>query len=245
MISTTARDSIEELQHDGLSPTVEDIIRLNALGLKLEFEAKKSPRDATDYLPRIAKISDTVSFRQPTIGHEIWISKIRRMVDEKDFQTSLAVQAFALSRASADLPDADDIKSVKVAVDAFCADCKDFTREQIIAAIEYVTVGPSPTACETAPASHREPDGFDFEDWKHCVACGVLLHGKAALFGASFADLERLTREQLEALTRMAYVFNHIENPPDYVSIARGDYFATLDEIRERLTKEKEARANG
>ena len=250
MISEMAKADIEQMWSDGLNPPLADIICLNALGLKCEAEAKKRPLDSTDYLPRVAVIPPSLSLRQPAIGHEIWLAKIRRLVADDDPESILAVNVFALSRAPGELPDADDIASVKKAVEAFCRDCRDFTRDQLWAAVDYALFGASSIAGES-PASPPPDDDDIFadgiakaEDWNECVAAGVLAYGQIVLFGASVAELSRMTRRQVRDMIRRAYTFHGLKEP-DYLTIARGNYFATRDEIRERLTKEKEARANG
>lgn len=255
MISKMAKADIEQMWSDGFNPPLADIICLNALGLKCEAEAKKRPLDSTDYLPRVAVIPPSLSLRQPAIGHEIWLAKIRRLVADDDPESILAVNVFALSRAPGELPDADDIKSVKVAVEAFCRDCRDFTRDQLWAAVDYALLGASSIAGESPASPPPADDPFTetaalaeatakAEDWNECVAAGVLAYGQIVLFGASVAELSRMTRRQVRDMIRRAYTFHGLKEP-DYLTIARGDYFATLDEIRERLTKEKEARANG
>ena len=104
MTSELAKADIEEMWDEGLKPTVEDIVRLNALALKLEGARKKCAADSTEYLPRAAAISESVTFRQPTIGHEIWMEKVERFVEKGDCQSLLAVRAFALSRSLKSFP---------------------------------------------------------------------------------------------------------------------------------------------
>ena len=255
MISQTAVADIEQIRADGLEPTIEDIVRLNAFGLKLEAEAKKRPLDSTDYLPRVAVIPPSLSLRQPAIGHEIWLAKIRRLVADDDPESILAVNVFALSRAPGELPDADDIASVKKAVEAFCRDCRDFTRDQLWAAVDYALLGASPIAGESPASPPPADDPFaeaaalaevtaKAEDWNECVAAGVLAYGQIVLFGASVAELSRMTRRQVRDMILRAYTFHGLKEP-DYLTIAQGDYYATLHSIRERLTKEKETKDNG
>ena len=76
MTSKMAIEDIEQMQAEGLKPTVKDIIRLNALAMKFERAKSKNAGSSIYLLPRVAFISDKVWFRQPTIGHEIWLSKV-------------------------------------------------------------------------------------------------------------------------------------------------------------------------
>lgn len=234
MISQTAMESLEELRAAGLTPTDADVVRLNALGLKLEAANKKHVVDANDYLPRVAQISPTLSFRQPTIGHEVWLDKVSRFISHGDYQTALAVKAFAISRRPSELPDGDSPASVTAAVAAFCEECRDLTSDQIYAAVDYAFFGASPTLGENPPREPREPDGSEYEDWKSCVAVGVLHEGAVMLHGCTQAELEAMTRQQVEEMIRRAWLFRGLSLPDD-VRNAQGDYYATLHEIRERL----------
>lgn len=230
------------LRERGLNPTFGDAITLNALGLKWKAAEGKSPLTSIDYLPRVAAISKDVSFRQPTIGHEVWLERVERMV-EPDFQTALAVKAFALSRPAEELPDPEKPDTFVRAIEGFADSCKSFTREQILAAIDYVVHGAS--QCEGVyPPKERQddderiPDGSEDEDWKECIALGVLHEGMAVMWGVNRRELESMTRRQVEDLINRAYLFHKIErkDPAEYY---RDGYYMKLDEITERLEKEK------
>lgn len=238
MISNIAKESINELEELGLHPTFEDMIRLNALGLLLESANKKNPVFSTDYIQRVAAISKDISFRQPTIGHEIWLSKVERFTNN-DFDTLVAIRAYALSRSCIDLPDGDDIKSVKNAIDEFCEMCKDYTTSQIWAALDYVIYGSSQTECETPlyKTEKIKDDEVEAEDWKSCVACGMLHEGKVCLFGCSQAELEQMTSRQLGELIRRSYLFHRLEVNSE-IERRQRDYYSTFDCIKERLQKE-------
>jgi len=243
MISKTAIGSINDLKAKGLDPTPEDIIRLNALGLKLEASRKKysTSLNSLDYLPRVAAISPTISFRQPTIGHEIWIERVSRLA-EKTYETDLAVKAFALSRQASELPDPDDPISVTKAIEDFSKKFAEYTRDQIYAALEYVVFGSSQLVGEFAARretdEERIPDGCEDEDWSLCISLGVLNEGRACLWGINQKELENMTRRQLDDLIRRASEFHNIVMEPESERRCE-DFYTTLDVIEERLKKEK------
>ena len=239
MISEMAMADIAQMEADGLRPTPRDIVRLNALALLFEGR-KRRYLESLYALPRVAAIDEKRWFREPTIGHEIWISKVRRWIDEDDFETLLAVYAFALSRDSKDLPDGDDRASVAKAVEAYADEMRDFTREQIFAAIDYVKNGCDQTVGEEPPErkGNEDGDGGESEDWAECVALGVLHEGQAILFGVSESEMRGMTRRQLEAVIRRAYAVHGMSRRGEEDE-ALGDYNRTLDEIRERLEAEK------
>jgi len=58
MVSQTAREDINQLIADGLKPSVDDIVRLNSLGLKLERHSCSA--ESLFYLPRVAWLRDIV-----------------------------------------------------------------------------------------------------------------------------------------------------------------------------------------
>ena len=216
--------------------------KLNALGLKMEAAGKKHAVDSNDFLPRVAQIGERVIFRQPSIKHEIWIRQVCELVKEGDLQSLLAVQAFALSRPPAELPDALNMNNIVAAVQTYANALGDYTRDQIAAALEYVIFGASPLQGEYPPKPKKtaeECDGFDGEDWKHCVAVGVLREGQAALWGVSAAELEQMTRRQVADLTRRAVYEFHDFDIQGEVRAAQGRYFDTLFEIKARLENEK------
>lgn len=239
MISQTAQQTVESFERKGLRPSFADIVRLNALGLKLEAARKKNIPDTTYYLPRVAKISESVAFRQPTVGHEIWFDRVERFCQKDDFETALAVKAFGLTRSEKDLPDPDDPKTVKKAVEAFCREMKDFSREQIFAALEYVLYGADPSSGEL-PAAKEKKEAEAPGDWKECIALGVLNEGRAVLWGITESDMLAMTPEQLRDVIRRSYTLHGLTSSDTLADIAEGDYFATVDEIEKRLKAEKE-----
>ena len=58
MISHTAKEDIEAMEADGLRPSVSDIIRLNALGLRLERSAFSA--QSLFCLPRVAYLGKLI-----------------------------------------------------------------------------------------------------------------------------------------------------------------------------------------
>lgn len=239
MISRTAIDALDELTEKGLRPTPEDVVRLNAAGLKLEAARGKNVGDCTYLLPRVAAISETISFRQPTIGHEIWLDKVAQVADTDDYQTLLSLNAFALSRPVDDLPDPYDRAAVKDAAGAFLETLRDYTRDQIYAAINYCRYGADVTAGEKTATTATDGDlpADESPDWDECVAVGVLNEGRAVLWGMSAAEMKRMTASELSAVISRARLYHQMPESSS-VDFWTGRFYATLDEIESRLTKE-------
>ena len=239
MISEMAMADVAQMEAEGLRPTPRDIVRLNALALVFEGRKKRNLESLYAF-PRVAAIDEKRWFREPTVGHEIWLAKVRRWICENDFETLLAVHAFALSRSAADLPDGDSREAVRQAVEAYANELRDFTKEQIFAAIDYVKNGCDQTVGEEPPPPKSEA-GSPAEgsaDWTECIALGVLHEGRAVLFGVSESEMRGMTRRQLEAVIGRAYDVHGMSRRGEEDE-ALGDYNRTLDSIRERLEDEK------
>lgn len=235
MISETAIESLDDMIAEGLKPTPRDIVRLNAMGLKLEAAKAKDQIDSTWYLPRVARISRDVFFRQPAVGHDIWLQKAGRWCDMTDPQTVLALDCYALSRPPEDLCDGDDPANVERATAEYAQRLSSFTREQLYAAITYVRFGYRPEACERPPL---DDDSDDVPDVNLCVAVGWLNHGAAILSGITLADLRTMPLESLRGVVRQARARqgDRVTSPADK---AEEDFYSTLNEIHDRLAKEK------
>jgi hypothetical protein len=242
MKSRMAMEDCRAMLADGLNLQPEDIVRLNALALAFERAKGKSPASPFA-LPRVAAIAEGVWFREPTIGHELWLAKAERWANADDFQTLLALNAYALSRDPAALPDGDDRDTCRAEVEKFVKSLSGFMTDQILAAIDYARSGLDETAHESPAPAHRrnepEPDDVDNPDIRECVAVGVLRSGQAALLGVSEADLLRMTRREADAVIRLAYAAHKIPLEGAENDALR-DYYRTLDEIRERLERERD-----
>lgn len=244
MISKFAIDEIETLQEQGYRLTPRDIIRLNALALKVTEARGKDVTKSEFLLHRVAVLAPGVTLRQPCVGHEIWIESVFRWIDRDDYQTILAVNCFALSRPPDALPDPDDPAVVKSAVEEYAAKMSGFSTDQLYVALDYVKNGANHT---TGEYYSRRRDGDDDTtedlgiDWDECVAVGVLREGAAVLWGLSLAEMKKMTRTELQEAISRAYWFHGKDHCMDSAEKkALGDFYAAKNEITERLTREKE-----
>lgn len=237
MVSPTAREDIEGLVADGLQPSVGDIVRLNALGLRLERNPASA--DSLFNLPRIAYLGEIV-LRQPTLGHEIWLDEVEQTVDMGDILTNLSVTTFACSvRDASDLPDPYSGAGVYAALELFRRKVAAYTPQQIVAAARYVVDGNDMRTGEY-PVS-KGKGAADPMDASFSVATGILYRGVAICQNISVGDARRMTRNQMEAVKLEALQRAGMIDAKAAKAEAQGEYFATLQSIRERLTKGKEA----
>ena len=152
MVSDTAMSDINKLVAEGLKPTPQDIIRLNALALKIERH--ESCAMSLFNLPRVAFLGNII-LREPTLGHEIWLAEVERICDMDDILTNLAVTAYACSVIDAkDLPELDKRK-IFIAVEKFKETISGYTPRQIVAATRYVIDGNDATTGEYAVRKQR------------------------------------------------------------------------------------------
>lgn len=91
MVSQLAQEDIEAMIDEGCIVHPSDVIRLNALGLKLE----KLPDYRLVAMPRIAVVGDVV-FRQPTIAQDMFIDDAEEIM-RADPATRLSLKAYVLA----------------------------------------------------------------------------------------------------------------------------------------------------
>lgn len=240
MVSQTAKEDIEQLITDGLTPSVNDIIRLNALGLKLE--RNQNSAISLFNAPRIAWLGDVVLY-QPTLGHEIWLEDVENVMDMADPATNLAVTTFACSfKDSSKLPDAFDKPTLYSKLASFKKQISSYTPQQILAAAKYVVDGNDANLYENAPTTSKEPE---IECEAFSIPTGILLNGIATGIGMSIGDALKLTRGQFETMVRHYQISNGMLDIKVEKQEASGGYFDALAEIRERLQNEVKGKSNG
>lgn len=232
MVSKTAQADIEDMWEQGLKPTFQDIIRLNALALNVE---RKKAQFALSEMPRVAFLGDVV-FREPTIGSEVWFSSASRLFDTEQFETFVLLRAFSLSMPQDKLPDPVDEQAVTKAIHDFKVSLAFATIPQILAAMGYAIHGFSPDEGER-PAQRTDKPKEDavVDNTDCCYEIGLLRQGIVCKLGsaAELKDVQPyVLREMVLRTMANEYSANVIK---DAVSDAEDDYLRTLDEITARL----------
>lgn len=237
MVSNAAIEEAERLASEGTPLLPREIVRLNALGLAMERGESESVAFA---LPRVAFLGDVV-LREPTLGHEIWLDEARRFADFEDVDTSLAMHAMAFSIIDPDdLPGLGKIR-IFCAMRRFQRRVKMYTRRQIAAACRWVTEGRDVRSGEYAPPRKGEKPTMDES---YSVAVGVLLDGVAIATGLSVGDARRMTRAQLYRVEDSALKLRGRDISDGMIEAARGDFYATLDELTARAQARAKENAN-
>lgn len=237
MISDMAIGEIERMQKAGLKPTAEDIVRLNALGLNVEYVTRPGDLMA---LPRTSSLGD-LYFREPTIAHDMWIEEALVHVERSHYPTYLTVVAFALSRSQNLLPDAADRKAVAKALKKFSKTMlAGFTFHQVRCAVMYAMHGPNQVELEyPAPADEDEDRLAICSDAPRSVGAGVLMMTASMSLGVSVREIMSMTTAQALELRKLAMIRQGYNMSKCCGADASDKFFRTVAEIEERLKKEK------
>lgn len=194
MVSKMAIGDIEALKDDGIELTPEEIIRLNAFGLKVERNT-----DSSEYfvLPRVSLLGDVV-FHEPTIGSEIWLGQVSKCFDMDDPTTYFQLRGYSLCVPYKDLPDPFDKEKVKEVTSSFFREkLGDFTMLQVQNALEYVLFGNDAIAKEERAkvAKDKDKQDGDEDDENFCYEIGLLRQGVIYNLGSKQEILEMTVSE--------------------------------------------------
>ena len=77
MISQLAKDDLDDLRAEGLTPSDEDVIRLHALAARIS----DGPETTAYNVPRFA-VSGGVVFWEPTMAAHFWYAYAKRYADD-------------------------------------------------------------------------------------------------------------------------------------------------------------------
>lgn len=233
MVSPTAIADIKAAISSGVPLTPEDIIRLNALGLRHDYS-----RDGAEMriMPRIAWLGD-VAFREPTIGHEIWMDEVADVFNLDHAETRIKVRAFCLATQPLLLPPMTVGRAkLKQDVSSFCRKrLGSYTLGQVATALVFAECGDTQLAHELpVPRSpERRRKAKPVQDGDYCYEVGLLRNGVLLKLGTP-DQLKGLTVTELEMLITEAMKMDSrfgVQYAKDLVSSAFGDYKRTLDAI--------------
>lgn len=239
MVSKLAMEDIESLMEEGCVIAPSDVIRLNAIGLKIE----KKPDFRLSTMPRVA-VCGGVLFVQPTIEQDIFLDQMFQ-VFSKDAGTVLALEAYVMSH-----PDESWSKRPMFPW-MFAHKCAKWIKKnlgkehatKVRAALDFVKYGMNPIDGEYPV--YVKDDDFDkwYDDagpkslsmrrWLEACACGI--DSAAAL---------KATSPQLAAMLEKAYLLRD-RNISDDEKQTTAQYFATLKEIKEKAYAERDAKNKG
>lgn len=239
MISPRAIEDLQDLVNEGLSPHLEDIIRLNALGLKLDSSKETTFANA----PRIAWAGDT-ALHQPTCQAELWMLDVGEAVaDIKNVET---FWWFASAHATIpgffeSLVDKDKIKkAVKNWYKSLTC-----TRDELRRAFHYVMYGDEsggdvfPEETELKK-QNKSNNAVDFRQLHYAELDEDFAEARTKL-GLTTKELLTMTRSRMVSMLFQYKIRNGYEIKADSAT-AFVDYITTLRAIRKHLKEEKDGR---
>lgn len=237
MVSKIAKSAVEKLKSEGLSPTFEDVVKLNALGLKVE-------RGGLSYefgsVPRVAFLGDYV-FREPTVAKRIWIEEALSLLNG-DYFNQVCLTAYALNCPSNELPSLDRIGVLVAELAKFRDEVLLlYTDRQIMDAIEYALRGDSPSLDEEKETTGEKEEKEDVSALpEKLVSVSRQLLQEALSYGIDDECKNDLTVPELEKVIALAAMHSGVDVMKGEHGQAVGAFYKALGKIRERLTKERD-----
>lgn len=230
-------EDLEDLKADGLMPSFEDIVRLNALGLKLDSSRETTFANA----PRIGWAGDT-AIHEPTCQVELWMMDVGEVIaSDKETVDSLWCFACANARKRDFFVDLYDADKVKRAVKAWYKTLR-CTREELARAFRYALYGDDPGGDVVA----EETELKKANSQKTHVDYRTIHFARIDEETRKAREKLHLTTEEMLTMTRSRIVemlyANAIEGGMELkrdTASALVDYLTTLRAIRKRLEEEK------
>jgi len=249
MIAAQFKKDYAQMTAQGVEFTPEDIVRLNALAVKVRLSQDAAQ---TVHLPRLAFLG-RLTLREPTIAHELWIEEAARWIDTNDDRNFLWLHGYALSQKAEKLPDAFNPKKLVKAVYRFAGKrlCG-FTHEQLTSAVEYVLFGANWIVGERGP--EKSKSGVEVEERTEKPALrlglqtstpsptiGLLVNARAMRLPITLDDAKRMTASELEEAIVRARIHDEDYDRDRMRNEAFGEYVRAREEIRARSkpTEEK------
>ncbi len=246
MISKMAMEDIEALRADGIDVPPREVVRLNALGLRVE-----RGKDCAEIFaaPRVAFLGGNV-LHEPELGGEMWLRQAADAFDLDEDQTWLALRVLVCATPWRDLPPPTDSEKVQTAISILFKRLAPSTVRQVEAALRWVIDGDNPADGENPPPRPVAADSSaaDAEDMpaRYSPEFGLFWRGVALRIGTA-ADMKDLTVsammaacDRAEELATASIVGGAGDRKREHGN-ALGDYLRALDAVR---AKGKEA-ANG
>lgn len=226
MISQLALGDIEEMASQGIVLTPEEVVRLNAFGLRVE--SAKNP-DAVVNAPRCVELGGRI-FREPTVQVLLWMKEVAGRLASNE-ESWNAMLLFACAHADEpgffDRAEMREAATIEREVEGLLRSLP-ATQSQVLAALVYLRFGDAPDSGEAPPEGVKLHDVGDvlYSD----------LAEAAGLTGISLAELKTLVRRGLRQTLESAYISQGKRFSHSGVT-ELGDYIRVKREIVERHRK--------
>ena len=244
MTTDLFKKDYRQLTAQGVKFTPEDIVRLNALAVKVSLSRRAASNAhllRLAFLPPDSWWRTPLILREPTIAHELWLAMVERWIDTSRGANFLFLHAFALSRRPVKLPDPERPKMVVREVFGFAAKrLAKFTNAQLSAAVEYVLFGADWKTGEHGPAKpvSSAPSPTE-EEGKASTVLGLIAESRAIRLPITLAESRQMTASELaEAILLAKRKDGTFDDEKSYHQ-AMGEYVRARNEIRARSMKDQ------
>ena len=240
MISQLAKEDLDDLRAEGLTPSDEDVIRLHALALKISDGNETTAYNA----PRFAVAGGKV-FWEPTMAALFWYAYAKRYADDEATEDWFFAFACAHGRERGYLDGLRDPEEIQCALGHFIGTTT-ATKAEVVNAVYYASVGIDEVEAEkTELAKQCEKSELPTErERRNFAALEERLARAAVATGLTFDDLMTQTPSRLRGMIYAAHVEAGMEMTKTSAK-AHADYLATLNAITKRLRAEKAERDAG
>ena len=238
MISKMAMYDIAQLRADGIEVPPREVVRLNALGLRVERGTDSAELFEA---PRVAFIGDAV-LREPTLGAEMWLREALDAFDGDDEETYLSLRVLSCAVPWRELPEPTDRRAVRKAIKATLARLGGATLRQLDNALSWCIGGNLPESGERPPDKPAgDADAGDDADElpaRYAPEFGLFYRGMAVRIGTA-EDMKDMTFSAMLAVCDRAEMiatsssFGGGRDRKADKNKATGDYFRALDAVRE------------
>jgi hypothetical protein len=242
MTSKMFQADYRRMTAEGVKFEPEDVIRLNALALKVKLAARPF---AALHLPRVVFLEGLggrgFTLREPSIGHELWLERVGEYLDYHARHNFRVAYCYALSREHTELP--DPMKPRRVLRKMFGWATRyvlPLTSETVSDALDFVLFGADWTTGEFPPEKPGAEGAGDAAPGGKTSPCiGALVAGVARRLPLTLDDAKRMTAAEFYAALRGARAADGGFDGSAERKDALGDYFRARDEIRARSSAGK------
>ena len=231
MTSKLAEQTYQKWLAEGLTPSLEMCVDLNAAGVALERNA-----DAADFaaLPRVAFLGDFI-FREPSVKKRVYLDELRQTLDERDDRSQVFAVAYVCYTPYADLVPLDSsVRKIRRAVAQFALEVLgDFAESQIIAALDYLLVGANPSELTNDYSDPRPSDPTALPASCRSYAKQLLEYAVAKKIDA--AECGETTLASLERMIAVAAMEKNVDFLKDRDAENTARFYQVAGKCRARL----------
>lgn len=224
------------LEEQGVKLSLEEIVKLNALGCRCE----NHPDSLAFYaLPRCAFVQngdDVLTLREPTIGQEMWFQNTLRLFDEGDETTLFLLRAMSMAM-DFDLPDWSNPKKVAESMKLFLeGKMKNMTARQVMVGVNYCLFGCDANSGENPilPPDEEKDNEKSLDNPELSTTIGVIHEAQSLRLGISLNDMKNMTSSELQAVVDDAKEREGTISGKGRHDKYVAEYYATLNAIRQR-----------